>query len=128
MSNWEGFLFAADQFLVSYSCPPDLTPVKLFEIGHTVELYLKTANTKLTGDIIRAINFSHRLKDIFDDCKSLDPNFMPNYEIKTSIYDSDFIKNNGTKLPPIDQPHYFDNQELYVITKHLMDINTWVPL
>jgi hypothetical protein len=45
-----------------------------------------------------------------------------NYEIKDTIFNSDFIKNNGGSLSPIDQPHYFENQELYVIDKHLPDI------
>ena len=95
MSNWYDFLDTADQFFISYSISPSLIPVKLFEIGHTVELYLKATSTKLTGDIDRAIKFGHNIKAIWDECKKLDGSFLPNYEIRDTIFNSDFIKNNG---------------------------------
>jgi hypothetical protein len=82
--EWDCFLDVADQWFVAYSVPPYDTAVKLFMIGHAVELYLKAANTKITDDIKRAIGFKHRVKQIWSDCKSHDPTFMPNYEIRES--------------------------------------------
>jgi hypothetical protein len=76
MSNWYDFLDTADQFFISYSISPSLIPVNRFEIGHTVELYLKTTNTKLTGDTDRAIKFGHNIKAIWDECKKLDSSFF----------------------------------------------------
>ena len=46
MPEWIMFLYIADEFLISYSTPPYLVSVKLFEIGHVIELYLKAAYAK----------------------------------------------------------------------------------
>ncbi len=125
MSNWDNFLDTADQFFISYSIHYygiPLAPVKFFEIGHTVELYLKAAYTKKTGNIDDAVNFGHKLKKIWDACKTLDPSFMPQYVINDSIYYSDFISDNGASLSSVNCVQYLENQELYVILKHLPDI------
>jgi hypothetical protein len=109
MSNWDDFCDTADQFFISYSISFEepLLPVKLFEIGHTIELYLKAAYIKKTGDIEKAIKFNHRIKQIWYDCKVLDSTFMPNYEIKDSIFNSDFIidsRNKSSSNPPRSLP------------------------
>lgn len=123
MDNWIRFLDAADQWLISYSLPPALMAVKLFEIGHVVELYLKAANTKMTGDIKRSIKFGHKIKQIWDDCKSRDKAFMPNYEIRQHVYDSDFMHNPWNNLFNQDDfMHFVHNQELYITAKHLPDL------
>ena len=86
MYEWNSFLIAADEWFITYSLPPIIMGVKFFAIGHTVELYLKAANTKITGDIERAIRFRHQIKAIWDDCKAKDSDFMPKYEIRNEIY------------------------------------------
>lgn len=122
MPDWDDFLPAADQWFVSYSVPPAATTVKLFAIGHTVELYLKATSTKLTKDISRAIKFGHKIKELWDDCKLLDPNFMPNYEIRDTVFNSDFMHKHGRDLTQNDQDHFLHNSELYYIAKHLPDL------
>jgi len=92
MYEWRSFLWTADEFFIAYSLPPlNLLSVKLFLIGHTVEMYLKAANTKITGDIDRAIRFGHKIKEIWADCKGRDPNFMPSYEIRDSVCNEDLF-------------------------------------
>lgn len=122
MHEWDSFLWAADEWFISYSLPPSLPHVNLFAIGHTIELYLKAANTKFTKDIDRAINFGHNIKCIWDDCKK-DPKFMPNFEIRDSVFNSDFLSGSRTKgSAKADQLHYLKNQELYILAKHLPDL------
>ncbi len=129
MEDWRWFLSAADEWFISYSLPPMLLTVKLFSIGHVVELYLKAANTKMTGDINRSIRFSHNIKRIWDDCKAQDPAFMPNYELRDTVFQSDFATYHGTNLSNDDHMHYIRNQEFYLITKHLPDLKyLGVPL
>jgi hypothetical protein len=122
MDDGTVFLDAADQWLISYAVPPPSPAVKLFEIGHTIELYLKAAHTMMTGDIQRAIDRGHNIKGIWDDCKSMDINFMPSYEIKDSVYKSDFAHNQGKDLSKDDQKHFLLNEEFYFIAKHLADL------
>jgi len=123
MHEWHSFLRTADGWFITYSLPPpDLTSVKLFAIGHTVELYLKAANTKFTNDIGRAINFGHKLKSIWDDCKK-DSKFMPSFEIKDSVFNKDFFSVSVVKsLDEVDRRHYLHNQELYIVAKFLPDL------
>jgi hypothetical protein len=121
MYTWDSFLDTADQFFISYSCPPFFVPVKLFEVGHCVELYLKAALSKLSTTE-NAIRYSHKLKDIFNECKKLDGQFLPNYEIRVSIYESNFVNGDFSGFKESDLEHYFENQELYYISKHLFDI------
>jgi hypothetical protein len=122
MASLEDFLDTADQFLIRYSVPPALIPVSLFEIGHAIELYLKATKLKLTGDVDEAISDGHKIRDIWGYCKSHDANFMPHYELRDSILSSDFIHDAGASLSPEDQTHYLENQEFYIIAKHLLDI------
>ncbi len=122
MASWQDFLDTADQFFISYSSHTALIPVSLFEIGHTIELYLKAANTKITQDIKNARFYRHDIKAIWDACKTLDPTFMPHFELRDSIFNSEFVHDNGLSLSPDDQIHYFKNQEFYLIAKHLSDI------
>jgi len=127
MYEWHSFVWAADEWFITYSLPPPLPNVKAFAIGHTLELYLKAANTKITGDIDRAIGFGHELKHIWDDCKLRDQNFMPSFEIRDSVFKSDFFKLSSSrglknKLNKDDIGHFLKNQELYVIAKHLPDL------
>ncbi len=123
MYEWHSFLDPADEWFITYSLPPPLTSVKLFAIGHTVELYLKAANAKMSGDIERAIKFGHEVKAIWDDCKARDSRFMPNYQLRNSVFEKDLLHGEWkNSLDESDRNHFLDNQELYVIAKHLPDL------
>lgn len=122
MYDWHSFLWAADEWFITYSLPPVLIHVKFFAIGHTVELYLKAANTKITGDIERAIRFGHQIKAIWDDCKAKDPTFMPQYEIRDDIYNRDLLSSPFEGLNKEDIIHLGNNYELYIIAKYLPDL------
>lgn len=68
------------------------------------------------------IKFRHNIKLIWDDCKN-DPEFMPNYEIRESVYNKNILVANDIKsLDKADQLHYIHNQEFYVIVKYLPDL------
>lgn len=122
--EWDSFVIAADEWIIAYSLPPaNLTSVKLFSIGHAVELYLKAAYTKMTGNIKEAIGFGHKIVKIWDDCKKQDPNFLPSYELRHSILKADIFQANlHEQLAKEDFKHYLENQELYIIAKILPDL------
>lgn len=122
MHEWHSFLKPADEWFITYSLPPPLVCVKLFAIGHTVELYLKAANTKITGNIERAIKFGHNIKSAWDDCKKQDANFMPSYEIRESVYKADLFSGGYKTLHEDDLKHYLEHQELYIVAKLLPDL------
>ena len=122
MYEWHSFLIAADEWFITYSLPPVLRSVKFFAIGHTVELYLKAANTKITGDIDRAMKRGHNLKAIWDDCKAKDSAFMPQYEIRDDIYNRDLLLSPYEGLNAEDTLHLGNNYELYIIAKYLPDL------
>ncbi len=122
MDNWIRFLQAADQWLISYSLPPASLAVKLFSIGHVIELYLKAANTKMTGDMNGSISFGHKIKRVWDDCKSRDKSFMPSYDFRENVYNSDFMHFHGHNFNHDDQMHFIKHQELYIVAKHLPDL------
>lgn len=120
--NWTVFVSQADEWLVEYSLPPNLPQVKLSLVGHAVELYLKAVVTKQTGDIGVAIQQGHSIKKLWDLCKK-DPTFMPEYEIRSSVFDLDLVAPEGIilygKLSEADYKHYQENAELYAIAKVL---------
>ena len=123
--EWDSFLPAADEWIINYSliCPEGLISVKLFSIGHALELYLKAANTKIDGDINKAINFRHDLPGLLYDCKKKDPAFLPGYELRQSVLDQDLLQGEVySNLDKDDRKHFLENQELYVVTKYLADL------
>jgi hypothetical protein len=122
--DWDDFLWSADEWIVNYSLPVmRLTSVKLFSIGHALELYLKAGNTKITGDIERAIKFGHELPLIWKDCKENDPTFLPDYELRETVLAHNLLDQNGySKLSKDDAIHFLQNQELYVVVKYLADL------
>jgi hypothetical protein len=124
LHTWPSFLWTADEFIIAYASAPLLAgAAPLFMIGHAAELYLKAANTKITGDIDRAVGFGHRMKDLWNDCKSKDPLFMPNYELREAVYKEPFLEEDITGLfSQNDAVHYLKNQDFYIVAKHLMDI------
>jgi hypothetical protein len=122
--KWDSFLWTADEFVFTYAKMTfDVSgPTQLFFIGHAVEMYLKAANTKFTGDIDSAVSFGHKIRDLWNDCKN-DSTFMPNYEIRNSVYDKPFLEEDiSTLYSQTDFMHYLKNQSFYIIAKHLMDL------
>jgi hypothetical protein len=122
--EWDAFLWAADEWIINYSLPPmTLNAVKLFSIGHALELYLKAANTKITGDIERAIAFGHDIPRIWHDCKLQDPHFLPAHELRESVLERNLVDfNDYRRLNKDDLMHFLHDQELYVIAKYLADL------
>lgn len=126
--EWHSFLTVADEWLINYSLPTDgfLPSVKLFSIGHALELYLKATISKTTGNVNRAIGYGHDLKKMWDDRKKENENFMPDYEIKESILECENLFTSGgnlyKELSKDDFEHFLKNQELYVVTKLLSDL------
>ena len=122
--EWDCFLWPADEWIVNYSLPYDaLVSVKLFSIGHAFELYLKAASTKITGDIDHAVGFSHRIPALWADCKKLDPQFLPEFDLRQSVLDLDLLQPiERTQLSDTDFDHYMRHQEIYVVAKYLADL------
>ncbi len=122
--DWDSFLIAADEWIVNYSLPVmRLTSVKLFSVGHALELYLKASNTKINGDIDRAIKFGHDLPRIWADCKQHDPEFLPEYQLRDTVLARDLLDHaDYSKLAKEDVMHFLQNQELYVVVKYLADL------
>ncbi len=122
--KWDSFLQTADEWIVNYSLPiMNLTAVKLFSVGHAFELYLKAANTKITGDIDRAIGFGHDLPRVWEDCKNQDPSFLPMYELRKSVLARDLLNQEDySKLGKDDVMHFLMHQEIYIVAKYLADL------
>lgn len=100
-----------------------MTSVSLFLVGHTVEMYLKAASAKITGDLNEAIQFGHKIKDIWFNCKKHDPDFMPSFEIRESVYNVELFKSGvWNRLTSSDFQHFMANQSLYIIAKLLPDL------
>jgi HEPN domain-containing protein len=122
--DWVGFARAGDEWIVSYALPGALLRVKLFSVGQALELYLKAFYIKKTGDTKKAIEYRHRIKELWDACKQLDNSFMPSYEIRDSIF-----KLNATQYLDIEtnmgqeeMRHYLQNQDLYTVMRMLPDL------
>ena len=75
---------------------------------------------KQTGDVNKAIEFSHNLKSLWTECKSNDINFMPQYQMRDAYYDfhlvdwDDLARNNK---PEFD--HIIYNLPWYLVAKDL---------
>ena len=124
MYDWHAFLWPADEWLVAYAISPsDLASVKLFSIGHALELYLKAAYAKGTGNVKDAIGFGHNIFQLWKACKDLDPNFLPGRELRQAVLDAMPLSEKYMSGPKhgADYEHYMKNQELYLAAKHLKD-------
>jgi hypothetical protein len=130
--EWESFIKVGDDWIVVYSLTPLIIrpSVKIFFAGQAFELYLKAAYTKLTGNIDNAIKFRHDLPKIWEKCKKLDPNFLPEYELRQKILDRNlFDPLDLEKLSKDDQLHYSKYNEIYLAAKYLTDLKyVGVPL
>jgi hypothetical protein len=121
--NWDCFLWSADEWIVNYSLPPCMIGTKLFSIGHALELYLKAAYSKMTGNVDEAINFRHDIKGLWEACKNKDSKFLPKYELRKSVISQDILGGAIDKvLSRDDFAHFLKHQELYVVAKHLVDL------
>ncbi len=122
--EWDCLLSSADEWIVNYSLPySHLTSVKLFSVGHAFELYLKAANTKLSGDIDHAVNFGHHIPKLWADCKRFDPKFLPEFDLRQSVLDLNLLQDfDHSKLKEANFRHYMENQEIYIVAKYLADL------
>lgn len=123
--NWISWLYSANEWLINYSLPPqDLVSVKLFSIGHCLELYLKAYITKQTGLYSEAIKHGHKIVSLWQECKSYNSNFLINYELRQSILACNVLDQRDcqSKLSADDFYYFIKHNELFVIAKHLPDI------
>jgi hypothetical protein len=122
--EWGAFLWSADQWIISYSLPPvNLPAVKLFSIGHALELYLKASVAKSQGSVDPAIKMGHDVAALWAKCKALDKHFLPARELRPSVLACNILRHEDySQLPLDDQKHLISNHELYVVAKHLADM------
>lgn len=134
MDDWYRFLFPADEWFVAYALIPvgvRLTSVTMFCIGHTVELYLKAVYAKDIGSVDDAIGYVHKIKGLWDACKSHDRNFMPGYEIRDSVFEVYTLERDvrfEERLSKSDFESYSKHAELYLVAKYLPELKYfWAP-
>lgn len=118
--SWHICAAAGDEWLITYAMPPNLRAVKLFAVGHAVELYLKAVNLKMDGKT----RLGHEINDLWSDCKNRDPAFMPSYEIRQSVLHAPLFagKDLSGLLSAPDFEHYYRNSWLYLTAKLLPDL------
>jgi hypothetical protein len=122
--KWDSFIHTADEWIINYSMPMmSLVGVKLFSVGHAFELCLKAANTKITGDIDRAIKFGHDIPAIWHDNEKRDSHFLPQHELRKTILKRDLLSpTDYQKLSKKDFREFITHQEIYVAAKYLADL------
>jgi len=130
--NWCTWVQAADQWFIAYASLPHLQPgVPFWCAGHAVELYLKAAVVKGTGDQKKAMSFRHDISDLWKECRKLDPSFLPAYDLRDSILTRDILllraPSRMQDLSPDDLQHFFDNEPLYIVAKLQGDLK-YFPL
>ncbi|HEY0765430.1 MAG TPA: hypothetical protein VGD61_23835 [Pyrinomonadaceae bacterium] len=122
--NWNCFLQSADEWLITYALPPQrFIFVKLFAIGHVVELHLKASYAKLSGSVDEAICLGHNIPGLWNACKA-DTSFMPGFELRQSVLNAEILNTDAVsqQLSADDRDHLFANMEFYVIAKYLADL------
>jgi len=122
--EWRGFLQAADEWLINYLAAPEwLTNVKLFSIGHSFELYLKSVYAHGYNDTDGAVKYGHRLIPLWKACKALNPPLLPTVMLRDSVLAEDILHGGLDKhLSQDDFLHFLEYQELYLIMRHLPDL------
>ena len=97
--------------------------MQLFVIGHSVELYLKSCYTKLTGNAQKAVRFGHDIAGLWSACKQADHAFMPHYELLSRVLAAN-VTNFGSvdSLTKDEQLHFLHHQSFYLVAKHLPDL------
>jgi len=132
MDEWREYLVPADAWFMTYASIPLgllFRGVTLSCIGQTVELYLKAVVVKHTCKGVDQIiqDYGHKIKKLWDECKGLDKNFMPSYEIRDSVLNAHVLEGDfGEKLKKLskcDQESYFRHPELYLLAEvRLVDL------
>ena len=124
MYTWDSLAYHGDEWFAAYACIPGVAVSPTwFSVGHAIELYLKSAHTKLFGDINAAIQHGHKIKDLWDECRKRDPNFMKGYGFRDHIFEMDVLDGSVFKrLTADDRMHFLQNRSLYVVFKHLQDL------
>jgi hypothetical protein len=124
MHTWHSLAYHGDEWIVAYaSIPAVAMSASLFSIGHAVELYLKAAHAARFGDVLKAIGYGHRVRDLWSDCRTADESFMPTFGLREHLFDTDLLDSNArSALPQDDQMHYLRHQGLYLVFKHLQDL------
>jgi len=122
--NWNCFLQSADEWLITYALPPQrFIFVKLFAIGHVVELHLKASYAKLSGSVDEAIRFGHDIPKLWNACK-IDNTFMPRFELRSAVLNTEILNTEALsqQLSADDRNHLFANMEFYIVAKYLADL------
>jgi hypothetical protein len=113
-----------DEWIAAYACIPvqAFSPV-LFSIGHAVELYLKAAHTKIFGDLDAAIRHGHKIRNLWNECRRRDREFMKKYQFREHLFNMDLLDGSiFERCSPDDQTHYMRYQGLYMVFKHVQDL------
>jgi len=81
--------------------------VKHFCVGHALELYLKAAYAKMTGNVTAAIKKSHEIDQLLRACKAEDSSFLPGWELRPSVMKIDLLTDIAqVSLGPDDFGHF----------------------
>jgi hypothetical protein len=114
--SWEKFINTADEYLISYFCPPhSIGKAKLFLISHSVELYLKALFYKQTSNINKTMEYGHNIWSIWKKLKQNDSNFMVNWNFSERIYQIMKNKKNIDRFTKDEEDDYHLNKEFYTI-------------
>jgi hypothetical protein len=143
---WIDFPWLADEWFVVYAYSHrSLTSVTMFALAHSVELYLKgcvakheflvatnirgmtdAERTKCEEDSVKkAVDYNHRLFDIWKALKAADPSFMPGFDLLDSVLSVAFTDDEEelhSKLPSIASSNYREHRELYLVMRYIADL------
>lgn len=127
--EWRKLLPTADEWFIAYSMPPNFSfvHIRMFLVGHAVEVYLKAAHAKIFGDLRAALAKGHRIDLLLSECQAADHRFMADYRLKPHILrmlDKLLLLDLAgiQQLSKGNLDHYGHHQELYMVAKHLPDL------
>jgi len=119
--KWLAFAGLADQYFVAYACTPHICVGPAYQdLAHSIELYLKAALIKVTGDAQQARKHGHSVGALLRECQRMDSTFLPRYVLRHSVLDAPLWNRQATErvLSKDDCLHFLDQQELYFIAHH----------
>jgi hypothetical protein len=112
-----------DEFLITYACIGHLGwRAGFFNLGHSVELYLKAAMRKAQPNI-DVSRYGHDIERLLRDVQAAAPPLLSNYVLRKSAADKYLLNPTGAtnfRIDP-DYDHYHHHMELYWISRYLMD-------